>query len=95
MGRRRLGLCAITSIMAIILFAAALAHAQEFPAFSFIPASFSDHSMSFNSFLRGDWVRNLGIGRAAVGVFLWRWLIESHQYRWARAKLCGRHTGYS
>jgi len=69
MGRRRLGLCAITSIMAIIFFAAALAHAQEFPAFSFMPASFSDQSMSFNSFLRGDWVRNFGVGRAAVGVF--------------------------
>ncbi len=69
MDRRPLRLSTVMSIMAITLFFGVLAHAQEFPAFRFIPPTVSDQSMDLNSFLRWDWVRNFGVGRAAVGVF--------------------------
>lgn len=69
MARKPRHVSTVAAIMAIILFAALSTYAQEFPAFRFAPAALSDQSVDFNSFLRGDWLRNLGLGRTAVGIF--------------------------
>ena len=58
----------VATIIAIIVFAALPTYAQEFPAFRFLPPT-PDQPIDFNSFLRGDWLRNLGLGRTAVGIF--------------------------
>ncbi len=56
------------AVIAIFLFSALSAYAQEFQAFSFGPGA-PDQLIGFNSFLRGDWLRNLGVGRTSVGIF--------------------------
>jgi hypothetical protein len=56
------------AVMAIILFGALPLYAQGLLGFGFLPTPPSDQSIDFNSFLRGDWIRNLGLGRTTVGI---------------------------
>ena len=60
---------AIAAVMAIILFGALPLYAQGLLGFGFVPTPPPDQSIDFNSFLRGDWIRNLGLGRTAIGIF--------------------------
>ncbi len=69
MGRTRAYARIVMAVMAIASCLSLPAYAQEFPAFGAGAAALPNPSIDFNTFLRGAWLSNLGLGKASLGIF--------------------------